>query len=193
MTSGVDVSGGTDSEAEGGMVGGSSVGVGVDSGSRPASSSRGQSEFVCCPNVNVPSAFRRSARPFRLFAASERSCSRSFSRCSFSRWLLAAAPRGFCFGAEALVLSSSDSITGELLGDRELVRCLLTSSLVLSKACQCEASARWGKRANLLFAVVAAAFLAIAILRWRSAVVFAFLQHFLQHFVFIIRCAAVHC
>lgn len=34
---------------------------------------------------SIPSAFLRSARPLRLLAASVRSCSRSFSLCSFSR------------------------------------------------------------------------------------------------------------
>lgn len=80
----------------------------------------------------IPSPFRRSARPFRLLAASARSRSRSLSRCSFSRWLRAAAPRGFCLGAAFLELSSSDSKTGEPLGDLDPVRCRLTSIVTLA-------------------------------------------------------------
>lgn len=80
---------------------------------------------------NIPSPFLRSARPLRRLAASLRSFSFSFSRCSFWCWLRAAAPRGFCRGADARVLSSSDSSTGEPLGDREPVRWRLISGLIL--------------------------------------------------------------
>lgn len=110
----VGVSGGIDSEAA--SAGASSVG-GFSGGSLPALALV-NSQLPFTPHV--PSPFLRSARPLRLLAASARS--RSLSRISFSRWLLAAAPRGFCFGADADGSSSSDSITGELLGDLELVR-----------------------------------------------------------------------
>lgn len=122
-------SGGADAETTTGAAG-SSVGVGVASETSGSVYAISQAQIFNA-SLDIPSAFLRSARPLRLFAASVRSCSRSFSRCSFSRWLLAAAPRGFCLGADAFVLSSSDSITGELLGDLELVRCRLTSGLVL--------------------------------------------------------------
>jgi hypothetical protein len=126
----VGTSGGAISETTGGMMG-SSLGVGVGVGSRASFSVRCQLVLEAVWAASIPSPFLRSARPFRLFAASLRSLSRSFSRCSFWCWLRAAAPRGFCFGAEALVLSSSDSTTGEALGERELVRCRLTSDLIL--------------------------------------------------------------
>jgi hypothetical protein len=85
-----------------------------------------------CNRVNnIPSTFLLSARPFRRLAASVRSFSLSFSRSSFWCWLRAAAPRGFCLGADARVLSSSDSSTGEPLGEREPVRWRLISGLVL--------------------------------------------------------------
>jgi hypothetical protein len=135
LRSEVGTSGGAGSETVGAMAG-SVLGIGSGVGSRASFSVRCQLVLEAVWAASVPSPFLRSARPLRLFAASLRSLSRSFSRCSFWCWLRAAAPRGFCLGAEALVLSSSDSRTGEPLGEREPVRCRLISDLILRQSCQ---------------------------------------------------------
>lgn len=78
-------SGGADAEADAETgITGSSVGVGVAS-ETSGSSLLSVRQNTCTHDLNIPSAFLRSARPLRLLAASLRSCSRSFSRCSFSR------------------------------------------------------------------------------------------------------------
>jgi hypothetical protein len=79
----IGASGGAEAETTAGTTG-SSVGVGVVSDT----SGSGSCQPSTSPTIRIvglPSAFLRSARPFRLLAASVRSCSRSFSRCSFSR------------------------------------------------------------------------------------------------------------
>ena len=125
-----------------GSDGGVSRGVDSDTGGGTTASSTGVSSGASVSaqrSANVqgwfeyflPSAFLRSARPFRRLAASVLSRSRSLSRNSFSRWLRAAAPRGFCLVIAGFVESSSDSRTGDPLGDLELVRCRLTSGLTL--------------------------------------------------------------
>lgn len=92
----------------------------------------------------LPSPRLRSARPFRLPAASARSLSRfsSRSRISFSRWFRAAAPRIFLWlpGTNFMALSASSSESG--FGSKvslseggeepfDAVRCLLGSSFRL--------------------------------------------------------------
>lgn len=88
---------------------------------------------------SLPSAFRRSDRPFLRFAASERSASpSSASLVSFSRWVRAA----LCFLAPFVAAFARDSSSDagwdmELLcfeagaGEGENVRCLFAVSLLL--------------------------------------------------------------